>query len=661
MKFLAPLGFLGLLGIAVLILIYIIKPNFQQKLVSSTYMWKLSLKYKKKRIPISKLRNLLIILCQILAIAACAAILAQPNKVLKSEIDNREVILLLDSSASMRTENEEGTRFVRAIDQIKNEAEQVFASNGTVSVIIADNQPDYLCQRVTANDREKLITALDELQFDEMACSFGRADIDEALTLCEPILLENPKAQIKVYTDNTYSYVPEDIELVNVRDAEEWNAAILDAYTVMEENYYSFYVDLACYGRDMEVELTLDIYGVNALDNNDNTGRSLQFKTKVFCTDDTTMTAVFKRPGSSSGDDHGYEEQLENYTFYFIENQSDWVYNFQSIHVSIDVFDSYSADDSFDIYGGQKEVLKVQYATTSNGGPFFESALLSLYRQYRNDGIWDFQITQVKDGNYATSGFDFYIFEHKMPSALPTDGVVLLSNPDIAPIGSDIQLGNVTSLGRSESLSPEEPHDIMYKIKADYLTVFEYTPIKSYGSDYKVLMSFDVNPMLLVKNTEKEKVVIMPFSLHYSNLAARPELSIMMYNIFEYFIPTTVRGRAFEVNSEIELKARGSKLTVTDSADNEQELTEFPAKILIDIPGTYTLRQTTFADKEISENIYVRTPKTESNIRLVENSLTSPYRVKNNDLFYKDLIVFVACALVALLFIEWLLQIREGV
>ena len=51
MKLLAPLGLLGLIGIIILIIIYIIKPNYQSKFVSSTFVWKLSLKYKKKKIP----------------------------------------------------------------------------------------------------------------------------------------------------------------------------------------------------------------------------------------------------------------------------------------------------------------------------------------------------------------------------------------------------------------------------------------------------------------------------------------------------------------------------------------------------------------------------------------------------------------------------------
>ena len=53
-KFLIALGLLGLLGIVALLLIYIIKPNFQQKLISSTYIWKLSLKFKKRKITIKK-------------------------------------------------------------------------------------------------------------------------------------------------------------------------------------------------------------------------------------------------------------------------------------------------------------------------------------------------------------------------------------------------------------------------------------------------------------------------------------------------------------------------------------------------------------------------------------------------------------------------------
>ena len=120
MTLLAPLGLLGLIGILILIIIYIIKPNYQQKYISSTFIWKLSLKYRKKKIPVSKLRNILLIICQVLILTASALILAKPAEILKNQVEVREVIAIIDSSASMRTtsktENGTETRFARAVE-----------------------------------------------------------------------------------------------------------------------------------------------------------------------------------------------------------------------------------------------------------------------------------------------------------------------------------------------------------------------------------------------------------------------------------------------------------------------------------------------------------------------------------------------------------------
>ena len=60
MSWLTPLGFLGFIGLIILIIIYIIKPNYQNKIISSTFIWKLSLKLRKKKIPVSKLRNIIL-------------------------------------------------------------------------------------------------------------------------------------------------------------------------------------------------------------------------------------------------------------------------------------------------------------------------------------------------------------------------------------------------------------------------------------------------------------------------------------------------------------------------------------------------------------------------------------------------------------------------
>ena len=54
MTLLLPLGLIGLLSIALLVLIYVLRPNYQNKLVSTTFVWKLSMRYRKKRLPMSR-------------------------------------------------------------------------------------------------------------------------------------------------------------------------------------------------------------------------------------------------------------------------------------------------------------------------------------------------------------------------------------------------------------------------------------------------------------------------------------------------------------------------------------------------------------------------------------------------------------------------------
>ena len=72
------------------------------------------------------------------------------------------------------------------------------------------------------------------------------------------------------------------------------------------------------------------------------------------------------------------------------------------------------------------------------------------------------------------------------------------------------------------------------------------------------------------------------------------------------------------------------------------------------------MTQVTDFGKKLSEKIYVRVPRAESNIWNSADSLSEPNRKETEEDSYKNLIVYFAGALVALLFIEWLLQSRES-
>ena len=658
MTLLLPIGLLALLSIVALIIIYIIKANYQQKYVSSTYIWALSLKLRKKRLPINKLRNILLIVCQVLFLTVCGLALAYPAKITQAMVTEREVIAVIDSSASMLAGDGGETRFERAVNRVSALAEEVFNEDGYVSVILAGETSSVIAQRATAESRNLVLDELARL-LSENSCSYGTADMAAAMGQCENIIRENKNAELYLYTDTEYTYLPGGIRLVDVAEDNEWNAGILDAYTVVEDNYYSVFVEVACYGMDREVAVTVQVQDVNAEENEGEVGKTVTLRANVACKGDQTMTVIFR---SDSVPMEDYESNSENVVYVPIENDQRF-YSYGSINITIEGEDSFSQDDAFAIYDGKKEVIKVQYCSPlpNNFADGVLRAIANYYSTKKN--IWDVQITEVHS-DPAVEGFDLYVFEHTMPSVMPQDGIVWLWDLDRAPEGSGLTLGGINDYSSNNEgihLTQESDSPLLTNVSAGALTVSRFTQLLSYDPSYQVLLSCDTSPVLLVKNDGMSKVVVMPFSVHYSNIGIKPEYFVpLVFNLFETWIPATVIGNAFSVYEEVSLNARGQQLTVTSTSLNNESIvfTQFPAVLSLDLPGTYTLTQTTDFGKTVEERIYVKIPAYESNIWSVEDTIHDPFLIQEGQA-YEDLTLYLAAALVALLFCEWLLHSRE--
>lgn len=646
MKLLYPLGFIALMSIGVLILIYIIKPNYQQKFISSTFVWKRSLKYVKKKLPVSKLRNILLIICQILILTLLSVVFTQPAEITKAETKEREVIAIIDSSASMRAETMGESRFERAVSKAREMADNVLSENGIVSVIVADSTPEYAANRFRSDAGDSLDDVLFDL-IDNDACSYGSSDMDAALELSDEILLLNPNAEIFIYSDEEFLNIPDGVTVVNVDLDEEWNVAILDASAKKQDNYYEFTVDMACYGRDENVTLFIKVYGANASDS-ESEGITIPLSQDVECENDLTKRIIFTR------DKIGVDD--ENTLYVSLTHD---IYSFQSISVYVEAEDSFDQDNQFDIYSGQKEVLKVQYASPSELiQSFFPGAIYVLQSLYSDR--YDIQFKEVQNGNYAVEGFDLYIFEHEMPYELPTDGIVMLVNPTSAPAGAGFTLESIRDFNKvNVPLTAEDKHPIMNNIDSKYITVSRYMRLTRIEPAYKTLMSCEGYPVLMVKNEVSSKVVVLPFSMNYSNLSVLPEFSLLMGNIINYYMPSMVSGNAFEVEESVVLNSRGQSLDV-DGGGQRFSFNIFPATMILDLPGTYVLSQKTDFGKTITESIFVRIPQSESNIFGQREQIEDPYSAGKNEEFYKDALFYFALALVILLFVEWWLQGREN-
>lgn len=633
MSLLTPIGLLGLLSLGVLLLIYLLKPNYQNKYISSTFVWKLSLRYKKKRIPISKLRSILLLICQILILTICAFCLTRPFIPDETVVEKNEKVLIIDASASMHAVYDGETRFERAVREAKEYTRQTLNNGGVVTVILADNDPYVVFQQFRSDKITEAYEKLDELVLpDSDYCSYGLADLDKAVELADAVVKENSMTEVVLYTAKSYLNKGS-VKIHDVSEEGEWNAAILDAKAEIVDNFFVFEVDVASYGNDVDLDVICAVNDING-NKNDN----IEIPMTVRCMQDKTVTVTFNT--RNSGHD---------------------VYSFSGAHIYLsNVMDNLDVDNDFWIYGGSKPIIKIQYASSASNN-FFNGALLALKTTLRNK--WDIQITEVREDRdvMATSGYDIYVFEHRMPENVPSDGVVILSDLDKVPNGVMFDIASSTYVPSNTPLMPGDTHDITRGVNAENILVSSYREVLPIGdANYTTLMYCAGKPIVLAKNEPGERVVVMSFSLNLSSVAVLLEFPLLIKNVFNYYFPATIEQYSFAVNDRATVNARGNELVVTRPHIEKTEVyKEFPITLDLETYGTYSLKQTTYAGLEQEENFFVHIDASESDFVTVREKLPDIFVEETRKSEDFDLLLYFAIALVALLFAEWLLQIRE--
>lgn len=624
MIWLVPIGLLGLIGVVALIVIYVIKPNYQNKHVSSTYVWRLSLKYRKRKLPVNRLQNIIQFICQLLILTICGLLLAQPALAALESSDPDEKVIIIDGSASMLVSYDNKTRFQRAIKEAKSLAEEAFGDGSLVSVIYADSTADYVAKRIGAEDADVLYAALDELE-----CTYGIADINGAIELASDILDKNNEA--KVYLTTATKYLNKNkVNVVDVSNEDEWNTAILDVRAKMDDtNHYEITVDVGCYGSTEAITVNLIVHGANG----------------------KTQTVRLQK-----ADYFDPTEQEKSIVFNSDDFGSQPLYAYDYLEVYITAYDSFADDNLFFLYGGKRPTIKIQYAS-SKPNLFFGGVIRTMRQNMRDK--WDIDYHELdKNDEPATEGFDLYIFEHTMPEVMPTDGVVLLVNPDEGPKGSDIVVGDIVNVNVNSSLASGAEHELMKYVDSNRITIARYKEILS-ATGYEELAYYNGKPVILAKEDGGEKVVVWAFDLHYSNLIAIPDFSFMMYNLFTHFIPETLGASAYEIGDTVKINGRGTNLTVSGTGVNKEFDTQ-KGSLVVTTPGAYTVTQRPMSgDELIVESFYVHIPSSESNITKEIDEIPVLSYQKQTGIDYRDLILGFAIALVALMLVERAIETKK--
>ncbi len=617
MRFTYPLGLLGLIGIPILIIIYIIKNKYTEQTVSSTYIWNLSEKFLKKKKKLPKIAGLISLILQIITIATISLVIAHPVFVFPNAAS--EYCFILDASGSMGMKSGDTTRFDKGVKEISDIIEE--SANGGVYTLIyvGDSATEILFER--EDDKETAISYLSGLTH-----THSSADYTNAIAAAQKYFNENRGAKTYFITDTAYKS-HENIEIINVAASAE-NFAISNPTYVADASGINVRADVTSYGEPTEVTVKLLVDG------------KPHSESQLSLAGDGEASTVEFRASSLT---------------------------FSSFEIKIEEEDALASDNSVTIYNLLSESA---YSTLLvSDTPFFLETIIEAitnteitvmstkeYREHEENAAAseDGADEEPSKNKSAIRGFGLYIFDSTAPAELPNDGTVWFFN-----LSSNVEGANFYV---QDSVEPEDA--IMLKLADATSTIAEQLTKEIRGADLYVnkyvkyglnnfteIFSYNKQPLIFALENEYEnRQVVFAFSLHDSNLPLLADFVTLMGNLIEYSFPDVLGKTSYVSGEKLQISVPPSATEIkieTPSGRTEYPISNSVAnEFVLNEPGAYTITLTTGVGKDATVreyHIFAELDGKESAVTSTEESFGLQGKAGKGGLdgIYDDLIVFM--------------------
>lgn len=242
MQFLEPMGAWALLALAAVLAFYLLKRQYEERTVPSTYLWRMALRDESASRPLERLRRSLLLILQLLAAALFALALMRPA--LPGHTAG-EFVIVLDASASMQAADETGRTRMEEARQRAEELVRGLNALDRVTVLRAGTNVDVLASRA---DRQTAIAAIRAAQ-----SGSGGARMEEALSLARAMAQEIEGLDICVFSDASIAPV-EGASLYAVGAAAE-NRALVSLAVEETASGGRAVARVANYGAACEIQL----------------------------------------------------------------------------------------------------------------------------------------------------------------------------------------------------------------------------------------------------------------------------------------------------------------------------------------------------------------------------------------------------------------------
>lgn len=193
MRFLSANALWWLLLSAIIIFFYLLKLKRKRRVVPSVFLWQRALEEIEANAPFRKLRRSLLLLLQLIALAALVFALARP--LLKTRaLATGSSIIIIDSTASMSAKDEDGGSRLSRAKQLANE--MIASLGGSDRAAIVESSSRVTVRRSFTSDRASLSSAINEIQETDAA-----GNLTDALLLAEQLAKAEHDASIVVISD----------------------------------------------------------------------------------------------------------------------------------------------------------------------------------------------------------------------------------------------------------------------------------------------------------------------------------------------------------------------------------------------------------------------------------------------------------------------------
>lgn len=497
MRFLYPLGLLGLLAIPVLIIIYIIKSKYTEQVIASTYLWTLSERFLKRKNPINRITGIISLILQIFAVIFISIGIAHPVFTLKGKAD--DYCFILDGSGSMNIVEDGSTRYDKGKAYIRDVVNSS-ADGSTFTLITTGETTEVVIKQ--SEDKKATLRQLDQLQ-----PSYFASDLNNATRVAQEYFTQNPALQFYLITDKTVNNA-ENVETVKVGGNAVNRGIDSVAYSFSGDGSLNVTGRAFSYFGDAEINIDLFVDG----------GKDYVATAKVALTENV-------------GTDFAIKWQAEG-------EQS---ISFGSLRVQIREKDALSEDDSTVLYNETGDSSHRMLIVSD--APFFINAMFGAY------GNMERKVIKSEEYTGNMTGYGLYVFEDYVPEKMPMDGAVWFINPRTGVDGTSgfsgnrVELSSNTTLALNKSTSSKVRNLLKDTSATNETTVNGYFKCRLYRS-FITLMSCNGDPVVFAgSNSYGNREVVIGLDLHTSDFALTYNGRAIIRNLINYTFPSLVDGQ----------------------------------------------------------------------------------------------------------------------